>query len=66
MLPKTEFVEMERHITLQDDIKEYWGFYLLKDSVVKVSTCSRYVRRVQFIIDYKHNIVIVEMIKKIF
>jgi len=41
MLPKMEFVEMERHITLQDDIKEYWGFYLLKDSVVKVSTCSR-------------------------
>ncbi|XP_050422670.1 uncharacterized protein LOC126834637 isoform X2 [Adelges cooleyi] len=39
---KTEFVEMERHITLEDDIKEYWGFYLLKDSVVKVSTCSRW------------------------
>jgi len=41
MLPKMEFVEMERHITLEDDIKEYWGFYLLKDSIVKVSTCSR-------------------------
>jgi len=38
---KMEFVEMERHITLEDDIKEYWGFYLLKGSVVKVSTCSR-------------------------
>ncbi|XP_026809627.1 uncharacterized protein LOC113551536 isoform X1 [Rhopalosiphum maidis] len=42
MLPKMEFVEMERHITLEDDIKEYWGFYLLKDSIVKVSTCSRW------------------------
>ncbi|XP_050538918.1 uncharacterized protein LOC126904189 isoform X2 [Daktulosphaira vitifoliae] len=39
---KTEFVEMERHIILEDDIKEYWGFYLLKDSIVKVSTCSRW------------------------
>lgn len=41
MLPKTEYVEMERHITLEDDIKEYWGFYLLKDSFVKITTCSR-------------------------
>ncbi|XP_025412970.1 uncharacterized protein LOC112685317 isoform X4 [Sipha flava] len=42
MLPKMEYVEMERHITLEDDTKEYWGFYLLKDSIVKVSTCSRW------------------------
>ena len=27
---------------LQDDIKEYWGFYLLKDSTVKLSVCSRH------------------------
>ena len=27
---------------LEDDIKEYWGFYLLKDSTVKLSVCSRH------------------------
>ncbi|VVC29154.1 Domain of unknown function DUF4792,Domain of unknown function DUF4793 [Cinara cedri] len=42
MLPRMEYVEMERHITLEDDIKEYWGFYLLKDSFVKITTCSRW------------------------
>ena len=34
---------MQRRMMLQDDIKEYWGFYLLKDSTVKLSVCSRYV-----------------------
>ena len=29
-------VKMERKIRqLEDDMKEYWGFYLLKDSVYK-------------------------------
>ena len=34
---------MQRRMMLQDDIKEYWGFYLLKDSTVKLSVCSRYI-----------------------
>ena len=34
---------MQRRMMLQDDIKEYWGFYLLKDSTVQLSVCSRYV-----------------------
>ena len=33
---------MQRRMMLQDDIKEYWGFYLLKDSTVKLSVCSRH------------------------
>ena len=36
-------VTMQRRMMLQDDIKEYWGFYLLKDSTVKLSVCSRYI-----------------------
>lgn len=34
-------VTMTRHLLLSDDMKEYWGFYLLKGSTVTVSTCSR-------------------------
>lgn len=30
-----------RHLELSDDMKEYWGFYLLKGSTVTVSTCAR-------------------------
>ena len=38
-----QHVVMNRNIhALQDDIKEYWGFYLLKGSRVKLSVCSRY------------------------
>ena len=33
---------MNRNMILQDDIKEYWGFYLLKGSTVNLSVCSRY------------------------
>ena len=33
---------MQRRMMLEDDIKEYWGFYLLKDSTVKLSVCSRH------------------------
>ncbi|XP_028170520.1 uncharacterized protein LOC114360139, partial [Ostrinia furnacalis] len=32
-------VSMTRQLELQDDMKEYWGFYLLKGSTVTVSTC---------------------------
>lgn len=33
---------MVHSITLGDDVKEYWGFHLLKGSRVTVSACSRY------------------------
>lgn len=35
-------VSMTRNLLLSDDMKEYWGFYLLKGSTVTVSTCARY------------------------
>ncbi|XP_012256817.2 uncharacterized protein LOC105686493 isoform X2 [Athalia rosae] len=35
-------VSMIRHLVLEDDMKEYWGFYLLKGSSVTVSTCVRW------------------------
>ncbi|EEB10391.1 conserved hypothetical protein [Pediculus humanus corporis] len=35
-------VSMIRHLNLQDDMKEYWGFYLLKGSSFTVSTCCRW------------------------
>jgi peptidyl-prolyl cis-trans isomerase SDCCAG10 len=31
-----------RQMNLPDDVKEYWGFYLLKGSHVKLTVCSRY------------------------
>ncbi|XP_065343023.1 uncharacterized protein LOC135941429 isoform X2 [Cloeon dipterum] len=34
-------VSMTRHMYLEDDMKEYWGFYLLPGSEVKVKACSR-------------------------
>ncbi|XP_045540261.1 uncharacterized protein LOC106710343 isoform X3 [Papilio machaon] len=33
---------MTRELELEDDMKEYWGFYLLKGSSVTVSTCVRW------------------------
>ncbi|KAG7202886.1 hypothetical protein KM043_010034 [Ampulex compressa] len=35
-------VSMTRHLVLEDDMKEYWGFYLLRGSSVTVSTCVRW------------------------
>ncbi|KAF5297931.1 hypothetical protein FQA39_LY11916 [Lamprigera yunnana] len=35
-------VSMSREIFLEDDMKEYWGFYLLAGSTVTVSTCVRW------------------------
>ncbi|CAG9792544.1 unnamed protein product [Diatraea saccharalis] len=35
-------VSMTRELELKDDMKEYWGFYLLKGSTVTVSTCVRW------------------------
>lgn len=34
-------LSMVRHLVLEDDTKEYWGFYLLQGSTVTVSTCVR-------------------------
>ncbi|KOB72991.1 Uncharacterized protein OBRU01_11449 [Operophtera brumata] len=35
-------VSMTRELELEDDMKEYWGFYLLKGSSVTVSACTRW------------------------
>ncbi|XP_029164286.1 uncharacterized protein LOC114935588 [Nylanderia fulva] len=35
-------ISMTRHLVMEDDMKEYWGFYLLRGSSVTVSTCVRY------------------------
>lgn len=35
-------LSMVRHLELEDDMKEYWGFYLLRGSSVTVSTCVRF------------------------
>ncbi|XP_070157374.1 uncharacterized protein [Polyergus mexicanus] len=35
-------VSMTRHLVMEDDMKEYWGFYLLRGSSVTVSTCVRW------------------------
>lgn len=40
-MPKAQKLTMARHFELDDDLKEYWGFYLLKGSEVTVSSCAR-------------------------
>ncbi|KAJ3665389.1 hypothetical protein Zmor_000886 [Zophobas morio] len=40
--PHLKPLTMVRHLTLEDDTKEYWGFYLLEGSKVTVSTCVRW------------------------
>ncbi|XP_011258449.1 uncharacterized protein LOC105252643 isoform X2 [Camponotus floridanus] len=35
-------ISMTRHLVMEDDMKEYWGFYLLRGSSVTVSTCVRW------------------------
>ncbi|XP_059475650.1 uncharacterized protein LOC132196789 isoform X2 [Neocloeon triangulifer] len=35
-------VSMIRHMVLEDDMKEYWGFYLLPGSEVHIKVCSRW------------------------
>lgn len=42
LTPKAQMLTMTRHFELDDDLKEFWGFYLLKGSEVTVSTCARY------------------------
>jgi peptidyl-prolyl cis-trans isomerase SDCCAG10 len=39
--PEPLKVSMTRHLELEDDMKEYWAFYLLQGSSVTVSTCVR-------------------------
>lgn len=39
--PKPQKLSMTRHFGLDDDLKEYWGFYLLKGSEVTVSSCAK-------------------------
>jgi len=36
-----KYVNLVREIVLEDDMKEYWGFYLLQGSTVTVSSCCR-------------------------
>lgn len=40
--PEPLKVSMTRHLELEDDMKEYWAFYLLQGSSVTVSTCVRW------------------------
>lgn len=40
--PEPLRVSMTRHLELEDDMKEYWAFYLLQGSSVTVSTCVRW------------------------
>ncbi|XP_011865778.1 PREDICTED: uncharacterized protein LOC105560886 isoform X2 [Vollenhovia emeryi] len=35
-------ISMTRHLIMEDDMKEYWGFYLLHGSSVTVSACVRW------------------------
>ena len=37
-----QHVTMKRKMVLEDDIKEFWGFYLLRGSKVRLSVCSRH------------------------
>lgn len=39
--PKAQTLTMTREFELDDDLKEFWGFYLLKGSEVTVSSCVR-------------------------
>ncbi|XP_065168171.1 uncharacterized protein [Atheta coriaria] len=49
LLPETPTISykhkpmtMVRHLELEDDTKEYWGFYLLRGSTVTISSCVRW------------------------
>jgi len=37
-----QHVTMKRKMMLEDDVKEFWGFYLLRGSRVRLATCSRH------------------------
>ncbi|KAI5752114.1 hypothetical protein M8J77_013969 [Diaphorina citri] len=40
--PDPVHIAMTRKLVLSNDMKEYWGFYLLKGSIVTVSSCVRW------------------------
>jgi hypothetical protein len=42
LLNYRQHVTMHRKMLLKDDIKEFWGFYLLRGSYVHLSVCSRH------------------------
>lgn len=41
--PERRTYVMLHHMKARDDVKEYWGFYLLRGSTVTISTCARWV-----------------------
>jgi len=41
LTPQTQTLSMTRHFELDDDLKEYWGFYLLEGSEVTISSCAK-------------------------
>jgi len=48
---------MERKIVnLEDDMKEYWGFYLLADSYFRLQTCSRHEGASVVVIKHSKNV----------
>jgi len=54
---KRQRIKMERKIVeLEDDMKEYWGFYLLKDSYFRLHTCSRHEGASVVIIKHSKNV----------
>merc|ERR1719427_770311 len=54
---KRQRIKMERKIIeLEDDMKEYWGFYLLKDSYFRLHTCSRHEGASVVIIKHSKNV----------
>lgn len=39
---KIKHIRLKKSMSLPDDTLEYWGFYLLKGSIVKLRVCSRH------------------------
>jgi len=42
LLPKAQNLSITHRFELDDDLKEYWGFYLLKDSEMTITSCSKF------------------------
>jgi len=54
---KRKRVQMERKIlNLEDDMKEYWGFFLLLDSTFRLRTCSRHEGASVVVIKHSKNV----------
>eukprot|EP00092_Neocalanus_flemingeri_P037943 GFUD01041300.1.p1 GENE.GFUD01041300.1~~GFUD01041300.1.p1 ORF type:complete len:517 (-),score=125.30 GFUD01041300.1:18-1568(-) len=54
---KRQRIQMERKIIdLEDDMKEYWGFYLLADSYFRLQACSRHEGASVVIIKHSKNV----------